>query len=164
MPYRLLLGAVKLKKYLNYIAEHVIVVYTLRNWKQYMSSQQYIAVLVDNCRSFRYILCEDIKDQSNIETSERIFNLFLQMDNSNLALVIYCKLRTERNYICQQAAQTKLHLRGRHIRCRLAMLTASVSSIVTPTVKRRKRSSDNKTKISKSSRSTKHKVRDNMLY
>ena len=79
------------------MAQHVVAVYIIKDWKQCFFSKQTVAVLIDNHSETGYVQIEDVKDAQDDDKDERIFSLFLSYGNSRLKSIIYIKQCTKKN-------------------------------------------------------------------
>ena len=97
------------------MAQHVITVYIFKDWKQYSSLKERIAVLADHRGEIGYIQREDIEDAKNENMGMYIFSLFLSYSNSRLESIIRIKQHTEKNSSYQQVAQVESQFKDQRL-------------------------------------------------
>ena len=82
---------VDLKDSLQFAAEYVFAVHIFKDWRQYTESIQKIAYLIDNRGRGDYVQRGDVKNASDKNVGDHIFNLFLGLANSRLTSIIRLK-------------------------------------------------------------------------
>ena len=126
-----------------HMAEHVVAVHILKDWRWCVDPNENIACLLDNRGRKDFVQLQDVDVESGVDLGENIFNMFLGIPNSRLTSIIRLQPCMKKNSSYSQAARTATEFKDRRLTRHLgspslSAPTSSITSSVKPPCRRGK--------------------------